>query len=58
MAYHMVYLGEHTVFTRREYVFCNCWVQCPVNINQFKIVDGVQIFHILLTFLSSWSIND
>lgn len=41
------YLGKHSMYSRREYVFC-CGEVCSLNASQATLVDGIWIFSFLL----------
>lgn len=54
----MVYFGEHSICTWKEYVFCYNWVVYSVKINSIRLVDSVlQVFPFLSNFLSICTTN-
>ena len=50
MAYNMVYLGKHSMYTWKECVFC-CYMEYSINVNSAKLSDSVvQVFYTFTVF--------
>lgn len=54
MIQHMIYLGLHSMGTRKECVFHCCWVECQIDPVVWCVVE---LFYILADHLSTFSIN-